>query len=291
MLHHYKNEPVNVQKNLERLFTHGAITRSDRVLIAPVDHGFEHGPFISFEPFPAAYDPEYHFRFAYEMGLSGLAAPAGFLSLCAEQYHNKLPLILKVNSSSRLLPEGCWGQAMTGSVEEALRLGCVGVGVTIYPGCPDMLSMIEDASHIIQQAREAGLFTIVWCYPRGPEITNPLALDVNAYATHIGVLLGAHIIKVKLPESASLFQQPKEPQDSLSARVSTVVRSAFCGKRMVLFSGGSQRSNDEICKDIDAIISGGGHGSMIGQNIFKREESEAKVLVKRIINILNNEPQ
>ncbi len=277
----YKGEPLLVQENLQRMFQQGALSASKYVAILPVDHGFEHGPIKSFDINPPSYDPEYHFRLALESGMSALAAPVGFLNVCASQYASQLPLILKVNSSTKLLPKGAWGQANLGTIEDALRLKCVGVGVTIYPGAPNTLAMLENAGNIIRQARDAGLFTIVWCYPRGPELHGQETdIEVNAYAAHIGVLLGAHIIKVKLPSEQNQLSQVDY--------ITKIVQASFSGRRMVLFSGGKQRSDEMLCQDMEDIVKGGGYGVMMGQNIFKRCEPEAKSLIRKLCDVLKN---
>ena len=105
------------------------------LLILPVDQGFEHGPARSFAPNPASYDPHYHLQLALDAGLSAYAAPLGMIEACASSCAGKIPLILKMNSANSLHPkDSAPTQAVTGSIRDALRLGCQAVGFTIYPG-------------------------------------------------------------------------------------------------------------------------------------------------------------
>src|SRR5262245_64852815 len=101
--------------NLARLLRHGRLGGTGRMVILPVDQGFEHGPGRSFAMTPAAYDPRYHFEFAIESGCSAYAAPLGFLEAGARDFAGEIPLILKINNKDSLLDEKDPKQAVTGS--------------------------------------------------------------------------------------------------------------------------------------------------------------------------------
>lgn len=286
------SEPILVREHLQKILSHGALAGTGKVIILPIDHGFEHGPLASFGSHMDAMDPLYHFRFAVETGVSALAAPVGFLAEGAEQFKGKVPLILKINSNNLLVPGDELNQAVTASVDDAVRLGCVGVGVTVYPGSPSTRSMIEHVRDVIAEARAKGLFTIVWCYPRGPELKGAeQAVDVLMYVTHIAALLGAHIIKVKLPNQGCALERHKNvPVDAstLEKQVALIVRSAFEGRRMVVFSGNHLDTHEAVKKGVKAIITGGGHGSIIGRNIFQRPWDEAVSLMQTIVEMYKN---
>ena len=215
-------------------------------MILPVDQGFEHGPIPSFEKNPPAYDPFYHFELARESGCSAYAAPYGFLKTEAYKYHKDLPLILKVNSSDSLFKDPKSPlPAITSGVKEAKDLGCIGVGFTIYPGSTKRNLMYEQIFHISREARREGLLVVIWSYPRGGSLSKPgeTALDVISYAAHIACQLGAHIVKVKPPTNHFELSSPVESikSDTLKDRVSHVLKSAFNGKRIVIFSGGTKK--------------------------------------------------
>src|SRR5918992_2126404 len=203
----YGSDSPGTLTNLSRLLNHGTLAGTGKLVILPVDQGFEHGPARSFAPNAAAYDPRYHFELAIESGCNAYAAPLGFIEAGAREFAGQVPLILKVNSHDVLLEEPDPDQAMTGSVADALRLGCVAIGFTIYPGSTHRLEMYGRIRQLAEEAKRAGLVVVIWSYPRGSALSKQgeTGIDVTAYAAHIAAQLGAHIIKVKLP-SAHLEQ-------------------------------------------------------------------------------------
>lgn len=289
----YTSDSPAIISKLYQILMSGKLAGSGKLVILPVDQGFEHGPDRSFYKNADAYDPEYHFKLAIDAGMNAYAAPIGFLSACAGNYAGQIPTILKMNSnnslnSSHLEPN----QAITGTVEDALQLGCSAVGLTIYPGSDDSKYMLEEAKEIIAEAKSVGLASVVWSYPRGSGISKEgeTAIDVCAYAAHIAAQLGAHIVKVKPPTSHIEKEEAKillkgEDFSSLSNRVKHVVRACFNGNRMIVFSGGSAKNKDEILNEIKEIHSGGATGSIIGRNSFQREKSDAVSLISDICSI------
>ncbi|HLH77728.1 MAG TPA: class I fructose-bisphosphate aldolase [Candidatus Binataceae bacterium] len=291
----YSGHNPGVLTNLARLLNHGRLGGSGRLVILPVDQGFEHGPARSFAPNPPGYDPLYHFELAIELGLSAYAAPLGFLEAGAARFAGEIPLILKCNSHDVLLAEKDPLPAMTAGVEDALRLGCVGVGFTIYPGSAHRVSMYEQCRELTELAKEAGLISVVWSYPRGSDLSKEgeTAVDVCAYAAQIAAQLGAHVIKVKLPTAhieeepaRKVYEQYRVPISTLAERVRHVVQSAFNGHRIVIFSGGETKGrNEDILEEIRAIRAGGGFGSIIGRNSFQRQRADAIRLLTDVMNI------
>lgn len=295
ILNNYSSENPGVKNNLARILLHGQLAHSGKLVILPVDQGFEHGPAQSFGPNPAGYDPAYHIQLAVEAGLSAFAAPLGILECVATQYAGLIPTILKINSSTLLNAKITEPrQAIYSSIEDALRLGCVGVGFTIYPGSNHYMEMLETITPMIAQAKKYGLVCVVWSYPRGSGIPkkNESSLDIVCYAAHMACLIGAHIIKVKLP-AAHLFNEDLAkfyPTNTQAHAVSHVVRSCFDNKRIVIFSGGSTKDDSELLEEINAINQGGANGSIIGRNAFQRPKAAALQLLKQITTIYQNEP-
>ena len=270
---------------------HGRLANTGRMIILPVDQGFEHGPGRSFAMNPAAYDPHYHFQLAIDTGVNAFAAPLGLLEAGADTFAGQVPLILKINSSNAMIPAN--DQAVTGSIEDALRLGCSAIGFTIYPGSDDSLYMFEEIRELAEQAKACGLAVIIWSYPRGNmSKEGETALNTIAYGAHMAALLGAHIIKVKLPsafieddESKASYVANNIDTSTLAARVAHVVQCCFNGRRMVIFSGGSTKDTDAVSKDALAIRDGGGNGSIIGRNCFQRPHAEALEMVDKMVKI------
>lgn len=294
ILSNYANETIDVRTNLSRILMHGKLGGTGKLIILPVDQGFEHGPARSFAMNEAAYDPQYHYDLAIEAGLSAYAAPLGLLN-AATITPGKIPLILKMNSSNSLSPKSAMpDQAITASVRDALDLGCVAVGMTIYPGSPKFLDMAEEAREIVRSAKSYGLPTVIWSYPRGGDLSKEgeTAIDVCAYAAHMAALLGAHIIKVKLPtahieqpEAKKVYDAHKIDVSTIEARVRHVVQSCFNGKRLVVFSGGAAKSAEDILVEVRGIHNGGGNGSIIGRNSFQRKKDEALKLLDDVCGV------
>ena len=295
ILSYYESDNPGVKANLARILMSGKLGGTGKLVILPVDQGFEHGPARSFAKNTPAYDPHYHFKLAIDAGLSAFAAPLGMLEAGADTFAGQIPLIMKVNSSNSLSNEKTApSQALTGSVSEAIRLGCSAVGFTIYPGSEMALDMISDIQEIAVEAKDAGLAVVVWSYPRGGNISKEgeTAIDIVSYAAHMAALVGAHIIKVKPPtsyieqdEAKKVYLSENIPISSLNERIKHVVQSCFNGKRLVVFSGGSSKDKESLLEEIKELYLGGASGSIIGRNSFQRPYSEALALLNQIIEI------
>ena len=294
ILANYESDNPGVKANLARILMQGALGGTGKLVILPVDQGFEHGPARSFAVNPPAYDPQYHYQLAIDAGLSAYAAPLGMIEAGADTFAGQIPTILKVNSSNS------WAtsitQAITGTVDDALRLGCSAIGFTIYPGSDGVFDAMNEIREMSAEAKAVGIATVIWSYPRGGEISKAgeLALDVGAYAAHMAALLGAHIIKVKLPtdhiEQKDAVPAYKDGDWSTQAkRVAHVRQACFAGRRIVVFSGGATKGSDAVFQDARDIRDGGGNGSIIGRNTFQRPRDEAIAMLEKIIRIYKNE--
>ena len=295
ILSNYESDAPGVKVNLCRILCSGKLAGTGKLIILPVDQGFEHGPDRSFSMNPDAYDPHYHFRLAIDAGLSAYAAPLGMLEDGADTFAGQIPTILKVNSANSLTPSVCpRDQAVTASVDDALRLGCSAIGFTIYPGSSVANEMIEEVAELRNQAAACGLATVIWSYPRGEEISNQgeSALDITAYAAQVAALLGAHVIKIKLPtpyleqaEAKKILEPLGVAAFSRAELVRHCMRAAFNGRRIVVFSGGSAKGEDAVYEDARAILEGGGNGSIIGRNSFQRSREDALQLLAKLVDI------
>jgi class I fructose-bisphosphate aldolase len=290
----YGSDNAGTLGNLARLLNHGKLAGTGRMVILPVDQGFEHGPARSFAVNPPGYDPRYHFQLALDAGCNAYAAPLGFIEAAVRDFAGELPLILKINNHDVLLDEKDPLPALTSGVHDALRLGCAAIGFTIYPGSSQRVVMYEQLRAVAALAKENGLAVVVWSYPRGSSLSKQgeTAMDVCGYAAHIAAELGAHIIKVKLPTAAleqeaarKVYEKEKVPIATLSERVRHVVQCAFNGRRIVIFSGGPTSSDDAVYEEVTAIRAGGGFGSIIGRNSFQRKREQALQFLDKIITI------
>lgn len=290
----YEADNAGVLANLRRLIGTGTLRDTGRFVILPVDQGFEHGPARSFAPNPPGYNPHYHFELALEAGCNAYAAPLGFLEAGARTFAGELPLILKLNNHDSLFATRNPSQAITASVEHALRLGCAAIGFTIYPGSAASQAQYEQLNGLAEEAKSVGLAVVVWSYPRGEGLSKEgeTAIDVCCYAAQIACQLGAHIVKVKPPtshieqaEAKKVYEKQKIAVGTLAERIRHVVQSAFDGRRIVIFSGGPAKDEAAIFEEIRGIRDGGGFGSIIGRNAFQRPKKEALTMLSRIMAI------
>ena len=290
----YESDSPGTKTNIARLLNSGRLAGTGKLVILPVDQGFEHGPARSFAVNPPAYDPDYHFELALEAGCNAYAAPLGFLEAAAARHAGEIPLILKLNNHDTLHDEKDPLSSVTGSVKDALRLGCVAIGFTIYPGSANSRIMYEELRELALEAKSHGLAVVVWSYPRGSGMSKEgeTAIDVVAYAAQIAAQLGAHLIKVKLPSAhieqeaaRKVYESVGVPISTLTDRVRHVIQSAFNGRRIVIFSGGAKASDENVFNEARAIRDGGGFGSIIGRNSFQRPWDEAVKFLQTVMGI------
>ena len=292
MLDWYESDNPGTKANLARILMEGKLGGSGKVVILPVDQGFEHGPARSFAANPPAYDPHYHFQLALDAGLNAFAAPLGMIEAGADSFAGSIPTILKVNSSNSLATNK--DQAVTGGVDDALRLGCAAIGFTIYPGSEYAFEQMEELRELAAEAKSAGLAVVVWSYPRGPNLdrAGETAVDICAYAAHMAALLGANIIKVKpptahlsLPAAKTVYEAQKIDISTLGKRVEHIMQCAFAGRRIVVFSGGEAKDLDGLYEEVRGLRDGGANGSIIGRNTFQRPRADALAMLAKIIEI------
>jgi class I fructose-bisphosphate aldolase len=295
ILSNYESDNPGVKGKLCQMLMHGKLGGTGKMIILPVDQGFEHGPARSFAPNPPAYDPHYHYQLAIDAGLSAYAAPLGMLEAGADTFAGQIPTILKANSANSLM-SGTAGkdQAITASVDDALRLGCAAIGFTIYPASDCALDMMEEIAEMRNEAASVGLATVIWSYPRGEGVSKEgeTAVDIGAYAAQIAALLGAHVIKTKLSsdhleqgEAKKVYESQKIAIATQAERVRHCVQAAFNGRRIMVFSGGAKKGADSVYDDARAIRDGGGNGSIIGRNTFQRPRDEAIAMLNQLIDI------
>ena len=295
ILANYEGETPGVKANLCRMLMEGKLGGTGKMIILPVDQGFEHGPARSFAPNPAGYDPHYHYQLAIDAGLNAYAAPLGMLEAGADTFAGQIPTILKCNSANSLMSDTAGkNQAVTASVSDALRLGCAAIGFTIYPGSDMALDMFEEIREMREEAAAVGIPTVLWSYPRGEAITKDgeTAIDIAAYAAQIAALLGAHVIKIKLStdhlelgEAKKVYESQKIDVSTQAKRVAHCMQAAFNGRRIVVFSGGAKKGEDSVYDDARAIRDGGGNGSIIGRNSFQRSRADALAMLGKLVDI------
>src|SRR3977135_3637843 len=290
ILDNYESDCPGTKTNLARILMHGRLGGSGKMVILPVDQGFEHGPDRSFAPNPPAYDPHYHYQLAIDAGLNAYAAPLGMLAQGADTFAGQIPTILKCkNANSRATNKD---QAVTAGVKDALRLGCAAVGFTIYPASEYAFAQMEELRELTAEAKASGLAVVVWSYPRGPNLdrAGETAVDICAYAAQMAALMGANIIKVKPPTAVISLEAAKKSYEkidgsTMAKRVEHVMQCAFNGRRVVVFSGGEAKDLDGVFEEVRGLRDGGANGSIIGRNTFQRPKEVALEMLNKIIDI------
>ncbi len=258
-----------------------------KLLILPIDQGLEHGP-IDFSPNPPSLDPEFQFELAIQGGYSAIAVHYGLASKYYHKYAGKIPLILKLNGKTCIPSDDEPLSTLTGTVEDAVRLGADAVGYTLYVGTPRQDEDISQFQMVREEASKYGIPVIVWSYPRGESIEKKggresfYAID---YAARVALELGADIVKINLPETVSdKSPEPYNKEYSVAEMAKKVVQSA--GKSLVIFSGGSKLNDDDLLKKVRICMDANAVGLIYGRNMWQRPMGKALEITGRIKSII-----
>ncbi|EPP35870.1 class I fructose-bisphosphate aldolase [Chlamydia avium] len=299
----YSDRNNRVLRSLQTMFSHGRLADTGYLSILPVDQGVEHTAGASFSPNPIYFDPENIILLAIESGCSAVASSYGVLSLLSRKYAHKIPFILKLNHNELLSYPTTYHQIFFTQVESAYSMGAVGVGATIYFGSETSSQEIVAVSKAFAKARELGLATILWCYLRNTNfIVNGVdyhtAADLTGQANHLGVTLGADIIKQKLPTCQGGFKAINfsKTDDRVYSKLSSPhpidlcryqVLNNYCGKAGLINSGGPS-GNDDFAEAVKtAVINkrAGGMGLILGRKAFQKPLSEGIQLLNLIQDV------
>ncbi len=290
---------------LQRLHSTGRLAGTGYLSILPVDQGIEHSAAASFAPNPEYFDPERIVELAIEGGCNGVACTLGGLGQVARRYAHRIPFILKLNHNQLLtLPNG-FRQTMFAGIEQAWDMGCAAVGATIYFGSEDADREIEEVSQAFAAAHELGMATILWCYLRSPEFKQKAAdhhtaADLTAQANHLGVTLGADIIKQKLPTHnggynafAGYGKTHKRVYAELVAEhpidyVRWQVANCYMGRIGLINSGGASGGETDLAEAVRTAVlnkRGGGMGLISGRKAFQRPRRDGVELLHAIQDV------
>lgn len=295
---------IEVQIHLKKLFNHGRLAGTGYINILPVDQGIEHTAGASFAPNPDYFNPEHIVRLALEGGANGVASTLGVLGLVARKYAHQIPFIVKINHNELLTYPNKHDQIMFASVEQAAQMGAIGVGATVYFGSPESNRQLQEVSQAFARAHELGLFTILWCYTRNPGFTKDgtnyeTAADITGQANHLGVTIGADIIKQKLPTTNYGFRNigfakySDEMYDKLLSdhpidMTRYQVANCYMGRIGLINSGGGSSGADDFQDAIrTAVINkrAGGMGLISGRKAFSRPLDEGIKLLHAIQDV------
>ncbi len=230
----------------------GKLLKNGRILFLAMDQGMEHGP----KDFNSKnINPEYVCDIACRGGFTGFAIQKGVAKHYKENYSGKVPLVLKLNGRTNIVPKDEAYSSQIASVKEAVDLGADAVGYTIYVGSPREADMFRDFGAIEREARDYGLPCVVWAYPRGKYVPDEKNPDMVAYAARAALELGADIVKINYPGSIDAMKW--------------VVASA--GRCKVISAGGSKQPDAEFLAKVKDIMAGGSSGLAVGRNVWQNE--------------------
>lgn len=299
------DRPNQVLRSMQSMFSHGRLADTGYLSILPVDQGIEHSAAASFAPNPEYCDPLRIVELAVEGGCSAVASTLGVLANASRRYAHRIPFIVKVNHNELLTYPTTHDQVMFGSVDQASDLGAAGIGATVYFGAPESSRQIQEVAEAFERAHALGLFTVLWCYVRNPAFTvdgvnHETAADLTAQANHIGVTIGADIIKQKLPETNGgylavdgLGKTHPAVYDELTTDhpidlTRWQVLNCYAGRIGLISSGGAAGSDDDLGDAVrTAVINkrAGGIGLILGRKAFQRPFTEGVSLLNAVQDV------
>jgi len=271
------------------MYEHGP--GNGHMMLLPIDQGMEHGP-VDFFPNPPSANPEFQFNLAKEVNFSGIALHLGLAEKYATKYAGRVPIVLKINGKTRIPSDSHALSPMTASVEDAVRIGADAIGYTVYVGSPSQVTDFTQFRKVKADADRYGMPVIIWAYPRGEAIEKKggrNSLYAVDYAARVAAELGADVVKLNVPNvDPKKKSQQRPPYDKLDLNYEDSVRKVVesAGKTLVLFSGGSKISDDDLISRAKTCIDVGANGLIFGRNLWQREWDEAVEISKRLRELL-----
>jgi class I fructose-bisphosphate aldolase len=300
----HSDRNVQTLRNLQGMFNHGRLGGTGYVSILPVDQGIEHSAGASFAPAPQYFDPENIVKLAVEGGCNCVASTFGSLGIVARKYAHKIPFMVKLNHNEFISYPNRYDQIMFAQVKQAWDMGAVSVGATVYFGSPESTRQIQEVSAAFQKAHELGLVTVLWCYTRNPafktkDVDYHTSADLSGQANHLGVTIGADIIKQKMPETNGGYNalkfgktHPKVyseliPGDHPIEMTRYQLANCYMGRIGLINSGGASTSNDFAESVRTAVINkrAGGMGLILGRRAFQRPFAEGVKLLNALQDV------
>jgi class I fructose-bisphosphate aldolase len=301
------DRPLPVLRNLQSMIGHGRLAGTGYLSILPVDQGIEHSAGASFAKNPVCFDPEGIVKLAVEGGCNAVASTLGVLSMVARKYAHRIPFVMKFNHNEFLTYPNKFDQIFFASVKQARDMGAAAVGATVYFGSPESARQIQEVTRAFEIAHEMGLVTILWCYLRNPAFKKDkdyhVSADLTGQANHLGVTIGADIIKQKLPENNggyNAISSKENPYGKIDKRVYTdltsdhpidltryQVANCFMGRAGLINSGGASGDNDFAEAARTAVINkrAGGMGLISGRKAFQRPLADGVKLLNLIQDV------
>lgn len=302
------NRSKKVIENLNAVRDQGRLSGTGYLSILPVDQGIEHSAGASFAKNPDYFDPENIVKLAVEAGCNAVASTFGVLGIVSKKYAGKIPFIVKLNHNDFLRYPNTYDQKMFGMVQEAYDMGAKGVGATIYFGSEESARQIEEISVQFEIAHSLGMFTVLWCYLRNNAfkvdgVDYHDAADLTGQANHLGVTIGADIIKQKLPTKNGGYRALNSGDkkfgkydEKMYTELSSdhpidlcryQVANCYMGRIGLINSGGESGQNDLTDVVRTAVINkrAGGMGLIVGRKAFQKSMDEGVKLINAVQDV------
>ena len=295
---------ISVMRSMQTLFNSGRLTGTGYLSILPVDQGIEHSAGASFATNPIYFDPENIVKLAIEAECNAVASTLGVLSSVARKYAHRIPFVLKINHNELLTYPNKHDQVLFASVEQARDMGAVAVGATIYFGSEESSRQIQEVSTAFEIAHQLGMAAILWCYLRNSAFKTPekdyhVAADLTGQGNHLGVTIGADIIKQKLPENNGGFtalkfgKTHKDVYDKLTTDhpidlTRYQVANCYMGRAGLINSGGASGGESDLAEAVKtAVINkrAGGMGLILGRKAFQRPMAEGVEVIRAVQDV------
>lgn len=273
-------------------------------MILPYDQFVEHDN-RHLHPNPKSGDPDYIINLAIEGGFNAVCVHYGVAKRFWNKHKKRIPLILKINGKTSIPSQARALSVHTSYVEDAVKLGAVGIGYTMYYGSPAQEQDLPQLAKVRQECEKYGLPLIVWAYPRG-EAMDKKGGNASSYAlesaARMAMEMGATIIKSNMPTALapadldnegipSYFRDVERELIKLPdyeqklERTKRVVEAAQGVP--VLFSGGSEKDDAEVVENAEICVKAGTFGFIYGRNMWKREMQDAISMSGKLINLLD----
>jgi class I fructose-bisphosphate aldolase len=225
----------------------------NRTLMLAYDQGLEHGPSTDFNLNNV--DPDYIIEIAEKGKYNALILHSGVAEKYFHGLKTKLPLIIKLNGKTNI-PKIEPFSAQICSLKRAVNLGAHAVGYTVFVGSNREAEMLQQFSKIVEEAHEYSIPVIMWAYPRGQSVVNPLATETLAHAARVGLELGADFVKINYNNDPAGFKW--------------VIKSA--GKAKVVVAGGDKLPERDFLQKAHDIMEAGAAGMAVGRQVWQHPD-------------------